>query len=154
MGESKLNDMIRTSLENIRDLVDVNTVIGDPIHTENGVTIIPVSKVSVGFASGGLDYLGKQPAAQKGVKNFGGGGGTGITVTPVAFIVIKSGGDVELLNVDISAKYAGGNNSIVNGIMDVFEKSPDFVVRMKDALVKKKDDKKEAKKTESESENE
>ena len=58
-NDSKLQDIIRTSLENIRSLVDANTVIGNPINTESGTTIIPVSKISVGYVSGGLDYAVK-----------------------------------------------------------------------------------------------
>ena len=58
--DNKLQEIIGTSLENIRSMIDANTVIGDPISTENGVTIVPVSKVTVGYASGGLDYNGKE----------------------------------------------------------------------------------------------
>ena len=59
-NENKIEEIIRTSLENMRSMVDANTVIGDPYVTPGGVTVIPVSKVSVGFASGGVDYFGKQ----------------------------------------------------------------------------------------------
>ena len=73
MSENKLNDIIGTSLEKIRALADGETVIGNPINTPNGTTIIPVSRVSMGFASGGLDYNGKKAATA--AQNFGGGGG-------------------------------------------------------------------------------
>lgn len=78
------------SMDKIREMVDVNTIIGTPIVSE-GTTIIPVSKVSFGFASGGSDL--PTQAAEK----FAGGSGAGVTVKPVAFIVIKADGDVELL---------------------------------------------------------
>lgn len=139
--ESKLGDMIKTSMESIKDIVDVNTVVGEPINAPAGVTIIPVSRVSVGYASGGLDYLGKQPAAVKGVKNFGGGGGTGITVTPVAFIVIKSNGSVELLNVD--APTGAKSNTVAGNVMDIMDKSPDFIEKMKTAFIGNKNKNKE-----------
>ena len=77
--DSKLQDMIRTSLESIRAMVDANTVVGTPINTPAGTTIIPISKVSLGYASGGVDFGSKTAAA----KNFGGGGGTGLTLHPV-----------------------------------------------------------------------
>ena len=80
--QNKLQDMIRTSLENIRAMVDANTVVGTPITTVTGTTIIPISKVSVGYASGGMDFGDKTGAD----KNFGGGGGTGLTVQPVCFL--------------------------------------------------------------------
>ena len=78
MSENKLNDIIQTSLDSIRSMVDSNTVIGSPITTANGTLVIPVSKVFVGFASGGVDYLGKNTQnTSHTVNNFGGGGGTG-----------------------------------------------------------------------------
>jgi len=75
MNENKLNDIIQTSMENIRSMVDSNTVIGTPITTANGTVVIPVSKVFVGFASGGIDYRDKnaEKAAEKSAhNNFGG----------------------------------------------------------------------------------
>ena len=71
--ETKLQDMIRTSLESIRAMIDANTVVGTPIQTAPGTTIIPISKISVAYASGGLDFGGKASNA----KTFGGGGGIG-----------------------------------------------------------------------------
>ncbi|MBQ7334290.1 MAG: sporulation protein YtfJ, partial [Clostridia bacterium] len=73
MSENKLNDIIQTSLDSIRSMVDSNTVIGSPITTANGTLVIPVSKVFVGFASGGVDYLGKNTQnTSHTVNNFGG----------------------------------------------------------------------------------
>lgn len=83
MAETKISDIIQKSLEEIKSIVDANTIIGEMIQTQNGTTILPVSKVSVGLASGGLDYLGKNAKETKaGQMNFGGGGGTGLTVMP------------------------------------------------------------------------
>lgn len=83
-----LPNMMGASIEKIREMVDVNTVIGDPIRTPEGVTIIPVSKVKVGYAGGGSDFITKNyPAAKDNA--FGGGAGAGITITPMAFLVIK-----------------------------------------------------------------
>ena len=77
-NENKLQEIIQASLESLRSLVDSNTVFGSPITTESGTTIIPISKISMGFATGGLDFGKKKDAdndAKKGT-NFGGGGGT------------------------------------------------------------------------------
>lgn len=125
----KINDIIATSLEKIRTIADAETIIGTPIPTAGGITIIPVSKVSVGFASGGLDYGNKTPDKPK---NFGGGGGTGISVTPVAFLVISPTGGVELLSVS-----APGGDTLdkVAGLVD---KAPDIMERMKLVFSKKK----------------
>ncbi len=92
MADNNINSIMGTTMEKIRSLVDSQTIIGDPI-TVNDITIIPVSKVSFGLASGGSDF----PSKQSGKACFGGGGGAGATVTPVVFIVVK-GNEVKLLN--------------------------------------------------------
>ena len=92
MAEHALNDVLTTTMEKIKSMLDVNTIIGTPIQTQEGITIIPVSKVSFGFASGGSDF-GKKP--ESGVK-FGGGAGAGASISPVAFLII-SGENVRLL---------------------------------------------------------
>lgn len=84
MKETPVNKIMENTLEKMREMVDVSTIIGDPIKTD-GTTLIPVSKVSYGFTSGGTDLPSKQNA-----ELFGGGGGGGITITPVAFIVIQN----------------------------------------------------------------
>ena len=83
-----LTDLMGTAMEKIRTMVDANTIIGKPITTEDGTTILPVSKVSFGFASGGTDFDGKN-AANKDL--FGGGSGAGVNIQPVAFLVVKDG---------------------------------------------------------------
>lgn len=86
MSEKSANGILRTTIEKVRDLVDVSTIIGDPINLPDGLTIIPVSKVTYGFASGGSDFPSKNN-----VELFGGAGGAGITINPVAFLVVKNG---------------------------------------------------------------
>lgn len=83
-----LPDMLGISMEKIRSMIDVNTVIGDPITTPDGVTIIPVSKVSFGFAGGGSEFATKnQPQTKDNA--FGGGSGAGVTITPISFLIVK-----------------------------------------------------------------
>ncbi len=129
-NETKLQDIIRTSLENIRSLVDANTVIGNPINTDAGVTIIPISKVSVGFASGGLDYAVKnEPVNSAKPKNFGGGGGTGISVVPVGFLAIKPDGQVDMIEL--------GNKTPadpVGQIADLIDRSPEIIAKLRDVV--------------------
>lgn len=131
-NENKLEEIIRTSLENLRTMIDADTVIGQPIYTESGVTIIPVSKVSVGFASGGIDYDGKQSAANR-PQNFGAGGGTGLSIQPVGFLVVKKEGGVEMINV--GQPYP---TDPVEQITSIIERSPEIISRLK-AVFKKKD---------------
>ena len=83
-----LSDMMTSTMAKIKDMIDVNTVIGDPITTPDGVTIIPVSKVSVGFGGGGSDFTKKTAA---GDNPFGGGVGGGVKVTPICFLIVKDG---------------------------------------------------------------
>ncbi len=81
-----LPNMLENTIAKIREMVDVNSVVGDPITTPDGVTIIPVSKVSVGFGGGGSDFASKTPSQEL---PFGGGVGGGVKVTPIAFLVIR-----------------------------------------------------------------
>lgn len=95
MAEHPIEGMMDTTLEKIKQMVDVNSVIGDPITTPDGTTIIPISKISYGFASGGSDL----PVKTQEKQFFGGGTGAGVTINPVAFLTV-SNGEVRLLRVD------------------------------------------------------
>ena len=89
----KLPNMLETTIQKIREMVDVNSVVGQPITTPDGVTIIPVSRVSVGFGGGGSDF------ASKNAENpFGGGVGGGVKVSPICFLVVKDG-NVRMLSI-------------------------------------------------------
>ena len=84
---SKLPNMLENTIQKIKEMVDVNSVIGTPIQTPDGVTIIPVSKVSVGFGGGGSDFVNKSGSENP----FGGGVGGGVKVTPMCFLIVKDG---------------------------------------------------------------
>ena len=91
--EHPIGKLMQTTLENIKDMVDVNTVIGDPIAAPAGVTVIPFSKVSFGFATGGGDYDGKkEDSLARENLPFAGGSGAGVSVQPVGFLVITLDG--------------------------------------------------------------
>ncbi|WP_047153637.1 GerW family sporulation protein [Aneurinibacillus tyrosinisolvens] len=103
MTEHPINGLMKTAMENIRDMVDVNTIIGDPVETPDGSIILPVSKVGFGFAAGGSEFeAGSEMGGQKssGAEGgsgrqgmpFGGGSGGGISITPVAFLVVGKTG--------------------------------------------------------------
>lgn len=113
MAEHPIQGMMGTTMDKIREMVDVDTVIGDPITTPSGTVIIPVSKVSFGFASGGSDLPAK---VQKDL--FGGAGGAGISIQPIAFLVVN-GGDVKLLQLSMNANTS---NAIINMVPDVVDK--------------------------------
>lgn len=127
--ENKIPEIIRSSMENIRSMVDANTVIGDPIVAAGNITIIPISKIAVGIASGGIDYNPKkedQPRPQ----NFGGGGGTGLSVSPVGFLVVDASGAVDFINVNQK-----GAPDPVDQIADLVERVPDVIARIKDLFI-------------------
>ena len=88
MSANKVNDLLGVSMDKIKQMVDVNTVVGDPVTTPDGTTVIPISRVNYGFAAGGSDLPSKsQPAGGL----FAGGSGAGVTVSPVAFLSIHNG---------------------------------------------------------------
>ena len=86
MSEHPITGLMETTIQKVKELADSETVVGNPIEVAENITIIPVSKLSLGFASGGSDFPSKNPKDL-----FGGGGGAGITVTPKAFLVIENG---------------------------------------------------------------
>ena len=132
---NKIGEITKTSLESIRAMLDGNTVVGDPIQTPSGTSIIPISKISVGYASGGVDYAGKKDTAGK-PTNFGGGGGTGLSVTPVAFLVVSPDGNVNLMNVN-NPTTSGTPVDAVSQVVGFLERSPDLLEKIKAVFGKK-----------------
>ncbi len=118
----KLPNMLDSTIAKIREMVDVNSVVGDPITTPDGVTIIPISKVSVGFGGGGSDFVSKNVNHQE--NPFGGGVGAGVKVTPVAFLIVKEG-SVRMLPVAAPANTTA--DRIVEMVPDTLDKIAAFI---------------------------
>jgi len=97
--EHPIESLMKTAMENIRGIVDVNTVVGDPVETPDGTVIIPVSRVTCGFAAGGSAFPGEQAGQANAEIPFGGGSGAGVSVQPVGFLVVK-GDNIRLLPVE------------------------------------------------------
>ena len=119
MENHPINDLMGTVMSKLRDIADVSTVIGESITTPDGITIIPVSRVSMGFASGGTDFTGKhqkegQPAP------FGGGSGAGVKIDPIAFVVIK---DAQVRIMTIEPPASNTFDRLIDG-------APEFVDRI------------------------
>lgn len=110
--DDKVKDLVKTSLDKVKELSDADTIIGEPIKLDE-VTIIPISKVSYGFAAGGSDLPSKTSSGL-----FGGGTGGGVTIQPIAFIVVANG-DVKLLQINQDKSSTG---AIVNLVPDLFDK--------------------------------
>ena len=120
MAEHPIQGLMGVTIEKIRDMVDTSTIIGDPIHVDDTTTIIPVSRVTFGFASGGSDV-----APQSSKQMFGGGTGAGVSIAPIAFLVI-SGGNVRTIQL---VEHVSPVDSAINAL-------PDLVDRIS-ALIKK-----------------
>ena len=117
--------LLSTTIEKVRSIVDVSTIIGEPVYTEAGLTIIPVSKVTYGFASGGTDL------PTKGNKElFGGGAGAGVTITPVAFLIIQDG----KVNIKHITAYDSAAEKAVGLVPDMFDKVTGLVNKTKNEL--------------------
>lgn len=112
--EHPIGSLMDTTMEKIKEMIDVNTIIGEPITSPDGTLIIPVSKVSYGFAAGGSDL----PTKKENRDCFGGGSGAGVTIQPVAFLTVYQG-DVRLVSVD---REEGTADKLVNMIPDVLKK--------------------------------
>ncbi len=128
MNEHPISGLMSTTMQNIKDMVDVNTIVGEPITTPDGTTIIPVSKVSFGFASGGSEFCTKN-SSQEGKTPFGGGSGAGISLVPIAFMVVGEG-TVKLLQIPGSA----------TTVDKVVELVPDMVDKITSLFKKDKDE--------------
>lgn len=114
MSDHPINSLMDTTMKKIKEMVDVNTIIGDPITTPDGTTIIPVSKVSYGFASGGSDL----PTKKENKDCFGGGSGAGVTITPIGFLSVSKG-NVKLIPIE---QYDGAADRVVGMVPDVVDK--------------------------------
>jgi len=115
MSDRPINNLMDTTLDKLKQMVDVNTVIGTPITTPDGTTIIPVSKVIYGFASGGSEFNSKKPDSEN---LFGGGSGAGVTITPIAFISV-SNGEAKLLNI---SAYSDAQDRAIGSIPEIIDK--------------------------------
>lgn len=108
----------------MRSFTDMDTVIGEAITTPSGVTVIPVSKVYMGIATGGVDYGTKKLSTPQ---NFGGGGGTGLAITPLAFLTVGRDAEINLINIDSA-------ESDINKIASLIERAPEIIEKIKSAL--------------------
>lgn len=127
MSEHPIESLMTTAMNSIQDMIDVNTIIGEPIETANNIVIIPISKVSFGFAAGGSEFKGETIDEYKKVEKeeqiqyklpFGGGSGAGVTINPIAFLVIQSD-NVKLMPVNHSSNV----DKLLDYVPDLIEKT-------------------------------
>lgn len=133
MGNHPIEALMKTAMESIQQIVDVNTIVGDPVETPDGSVIIPVSRVACGFAAGGSEFLPPEDSKEdgqgedKGGKTlpFGGGSGAGVSVQPVGFLVVGNG-QIRLLPVD--------SNAVIERVIDTV---PDLIDKISGMFKKK-----------------
>ncbi len=127
VAEHPIQGLMKTAMESLKDMVDVNTVIGDPVETQEGTVIVPVSRVAFGFAAGGSEFQPAGPATSEEAGHpFGGGSGAGVSVQPVGFLVVSKD-QIRMLPVD------GGQP--VNRIIDM---APQILEKIKNGMGKSK----------------
>ena len=122
---SDMSEIIKTTLEGINDFTDVNSVVGSVIQAPNGMSIIPISKISVGFLGGGADY-GQKKLSQS--QSFGGGSGAGISISPIAFLTIAPDSTVNVINLTNETK------SITDRISGIIDRTPEIIQKIKQTL--------------------
>lgn len=127
MEKHPINDLMAVTMEKMREMVDSNTIVGQPITTPDGVTLIPVSRMSFGFGSGGGDYSTKYTAGKD--PNFAGGSGAGVDISPVAFLVVKDG-FVRVLPVAVPP--ASTLDRVIDMAPDIMDKVDKFISKNKE----------------------
>ncbi len=127
MGEHPIHNLMKISMENLKEMVDVDTIVGNPVKTDNGQTIIPISKVAFGFGAGGSEFE-STTRTDSGQPPFGGGSGGGVAITPIAFLVVNQEG-VELKHLEerthLYERILEQVPKTINSIMNEFDKTSD-----------------------------
>lgn len=123
-----IGELMQTTMENVKNILQVDTAVGEPIYTPDGITLVPISRISVGFGGGGAEFGGKGGTGSKG---YGGGNGTGVRIDPIGFLVIKDG-SVRMINITPPA------NNTVDRIIDLV---PQVIDRVDSFLAKQKEGK-------------
>ena len=129
MSAHPINELMTNVMSNLKQMVDVNTIVGSPVETADGTTIIPVSKVGFGFAAGGSDFSAASPTADA---HFGGGSGAGVSIAPIGFLVVSKD-QIRMIPVT-------STNSAVDKLVDYI---PTAINKVNNLIEKHKDSKEE-----------
>lgn len=129
MDNNPIGVLMQNTMESVKNILKVDTVVGDPIYTPDGITLVPISRISVGFGGGGMELSSKKPGEPR---PYGGGNGTGVKIEPIGFLVIKDG-SVRMVNVTPPA------NTTVDRLIDMV---PQVIDRV-DAFITKQQNKEE-----------
>ncbi len=143
-SENKLQGVVEKTLKEIKNIIGADTVIGQPIEA-NGTSIIPISKVAMGFATGGLDFNDKDAKSSQPSKdqNFGAGGGAGISVQPIGMLCVSADGSVELINIGVK-----NPTDPMEQLSDIIDRAPEIIAKVKALFAKDKAEETEAEEVE------
>ena len=122
-----IGELMQATMDNVRNILKVDTVVGDPICTPDGITLVPISRISVGFGGGGVEFTSKRIG---GDKPYGGGNATGVKIDPIGFLVIKDG-VIRMINVTPPASTTV--DRLIDLVPQVMDKIDNFIDRQKNA---------------------
>ena len=125
MDNNPIGELMQNTMESVRNILKVDTVVGDPIFTPDGITLVPISKISVGFGGGGIELTPKKTGV---TRPYGGGNATGVKIEPIGFLVIKEG-TVRMVNVTPPASTTV--DRIIDMVPQVMDKIDAFVEKQK-----------------------
>ena len=126
MEENRINEVMDTTISKIRELADANTIMGSPIYTPDGITLVPISRISLGFGGGGIELNQKNSS---GNRPFGGGNATGVKIDPIGFLVIKDG-TIRMINVTPPASTTV--DRLIDMVPQVMDRVDEFIARQKE----------------------
>ena len=121
-----IGELMQTTMDNVRNILKVDTVVGDPIYTPDGITLVPISRISVGFGGGGIELNTKNAGANR---PFGGGNATGVKIDPIGFLVIKDG-TIRMINVTPPA--SNTVDRLIDMVPQVMDRVDEFIARQKE----------------------
>ena len=121
--KNPIGELMQTTMENVKNILKVDTVVGDPIFTPDGITLVPVSRISVGFGGGGVEFTSKKAGAER---PYGGGNATGVKINPIGFLVIKDG-VIRMINVTPPA--SNTVDRIIDMVPVVMDKVDAFIAK-------------------------
>lgn len=124
MENNPIGELMNNTMESVKNILKVDTVVGDPIYTPDGITLVPISKVSVGFGGGGVEFNGKKA----GDRPYGGGNATAVKIDPIGFLVIKEG-TVRMINVTPPASTTV--DRLIDLVPQVMDRVDNFIEKQK-----------------------
>ena len=125
-NNNPIGELMRSTMENVKNILKVDTVVGDPIVTPDGITLVPISKISVGFGGGGVEFGNKRA---NGERPYGGGNATGVKIEPIGFLIVKDG---TVRMVDVMPPANTTVDRIIDLVPQVMDRVDAFIAKQKD----------------------